>query len=72
MKTLINSLMYIYKKKKTQRKLRRSLVRLPVSRQPELEFAPNSAFPFFDWKKITIPALVLFIIYDYNVNKKRH
>ena len=27
-----------------------------------LNLPPNSAFPFFDWKKITMPALVLFII----------
>ena len=34
----------------------------PMSKHSELEFSPNSAFPFFDRKKITMPALVLFII----------
>ena len=41
----INTFINVYLQKKTQWKLRRSLVRLLVSKQAELEFAPQ--FPFF-------------------------
>ena len=35
----------------------------PVSKHPRvLNLPPNSAFPFFDWKMITMPTLVFSII----------
>ena len=45
----------------------------PISAWPcirDLNLPPNSAFPFFDWKKITMPALVLFIISMLNIPKQ--
>ena len=59
MKTLIHSLMYIYKIKHDENYAGLWYGSLCQSIR-DLNLPPNSAFPFFDWK-ITIPALVLFI-----------
>ena len=61
MKTLIHSLIYIYNKKHDENYAGLSYGSLCQSIR-NLNLPPNSAFPFFDWKKITMPALVLFII----------
>ena len=61
MKTLIHSLIYINKKKHDENYAGRWYGFLCQSIR-DLNLPPNSAFPFFDWKMITMPALVLFIL----------
>ena len=60
MKILIHSLMY-FKKKHDENYAGLWYTSLCQSIR-DLNLPPNSAFPFFDRKKITMPALVLFII----------
>ena len=61
MKTLMHSLIYIYKKKHNENCTGLWYGSLCQSVR-DLNLPPNSAFPFFNWKMITMPALVLFII----------